>query len=383
MVADDAGAVIAILLKQNYHILSLEEVEENERNLRFDLVRIKKRDLVLMTSQFETLLRAGLNILHSFQILQEQTPNSGLKKTIIQLQGDIEAGMPLWQAMAKHPKIFSRIYVSIVKAGETGGSLIETLGSLREHLEREQEISCRIRAASIYPAFVCIIAVIAVIFIITFVMPIFARMLTSAGLTLPLPTSILLAISRLLGDAWLPLLVSICLAIVLMPMVGKTAAGRMFYDYLYLRLPLVGPVTTRLVMSRFARSLGILVKSGIPVLQALEVAAQVVDNTVISRGIMSASVSINEGESIAGPLEKTGLFDSLVTNLIAVGEETGTLDDILLTMSNYLDREVMHQVDTLTAMIEPALIFLLALMVGGVIMATLLPVFQIMQSVGY
>jgi type IV pilus assembly protein PilC len=328
------------------------------------------------------MLAAGLSILRSFSILGAQTDNKKLKAAIMQIREDIESGTALWEAMSKHPKIFSSVYVSMIRAGEMGGVLDTVLERLGDHLERDAEINSKVKSASIYPTIITIFAVIMVFGIITFVMPTFTAMFTSAGVELPAPTRILLGVGLFLKKFILLVFAVIILIIFLLKKWGTTKAGRYFYDNIFLRVPILGTTISRIVVSRFARTMGTLVKSGIPVLQALEVVEDVVGNAVIARAISKARKSIKEGETITGPLEATGAFEPMVTQMIAVGEETGSLDEMLTRMSDYYDREVMYSIEALMSMIEPLMIVVVALMVGGVVIATLLPIFDMMKLVG-
>ncbi len=381
--AESRNLVVQKLLAQGLFILSVDEVKESkEIKLSLSFGKVKTKDLVVFTRQLSTMLAAGLSILRSFSILAEQTGDKKLKAAIIQIREDIESGTALWEAMNKHPKIFTGVYVSMIRAGEMGGVLDTVLDRLGNHLERDEEINSKVKAASIYPTMISIFAVIMVFGIITFVMPSFTAMFTSAGVELPAPTRILLGVGLFLKKFILLVIVFIILIIYLLRKWGTTKAGRFFYDNLFLRVPVLGKTISRIVVSRFARTMGTLVKSGIPVLQALEVVEDVVGNAVIAGAIGKARKSIKEGDTITGPLEATGAFEPMVTQMIAVGEETGSLDEMLTRMSDYYDREVMYSIDALMSMIEPLMIVVVALMVGGVVIATLLPVFDMIKLVG-
>jgi len=359
-------------------------VQEPGTKITFDfsLSKIKTRDIILMTSQLGTMLSAGLSILRCFNVLEKQTASRKLRDVIQRTKTDIEQGVPLWEAMSKHPHVFPPVYTSMIRAGELGGVLEEILERLRDHLEREQHINAKIKSASVYPVFISIITTVIVFAIVAFVVPVFAAMFQSTGVELPAPTRMMLSISNYLQEAWLYLLFLVIIVVIGLKSWGKTPSGRLIYDKIYLHLPLVGKVVSRITLSRFTRTMGTLVKSGIPVLQALEIVEKVVNNAVIARAIAGARSSIREGQSIAGPLEKSGVFDPMITNMIAVGEETGALDDMLIKMAEYFEREVMYSIETLMALIEPAMILVVAIIVGGVVLASLLPVFELMNVIG-
>lgn len=382
--AENREAVVRTLLGQNYYITRLEEIGSSSRKVEIGLAlgRVPTRDLVLMTRQLSTMLSAGLSILRAFNILVEQTENKVLKKALMEVRDDIESGLPLYQALAKHPRIFSRVYVSMVRAGELGGVLEGVLERLSEHLEREDEINSKVKTASIYPSIIAVFALMAVFFIITFIMPTFVGMFESAGAVLPRPTQILYHTGLFLQSSWYMVIAAVILLFFLLKGIGKTPKGRMFFDTLYLKIPVIGKANSKIIVARFARTMGILLRSGIPVLQALEVVEDVVGNVYIARSLREARESISEGDYISAPLAEAAVFEPMVVQMIAVGEETGTLDAMLIKLSDYFEREVMHTVDAMMAMIEPALIILVALLVGGVVVSTLLPVFEMVNVVG-
>jgi len=385
--AEHKSIVVQRLQAQGYYIVSLKEVLQTSNDIQFNFglhsfKRVSIRDQMVFTQQLSTMLSAGLSIMRCFRILGEQTPNPKLRKAVQKIKEDIEAGLALWEAIARHPEIFSGVYINMVRAGELGGVLVPVLERLSYHLEREQEINSKVKTASIYPALISIFAILVVFFIITFVMPMFIGMFESAGVQLPMPTRILLSLSTIVKKQGLFIILGIALLVFVMQRAGKTRQGRLFYDNMYLHLPIIGKTVSRIAVARFARTMGTLVKSGIPVLQALEVMEGVVGNAVIGRAISKACASIKEGQSITNPLAETGVFEPMVTQMIAVGEETGSLDDMLMRMSDYYERELIHNVDALMAVIEPVLILVVAVLVGGVIIATLLPMFDMINLVG-
>ncbi len=380
--AENREAVIQSLLAQNYSVLSLKEATTSSKEINLSFGGVKTKDLVLITRQLATMIAAGLSIIRCFNILELQASNAKLKAALREIKQDISEGLPLWQALSKHPRIFSNVYVSMVKAGELGGMLDEVLERLCLHLEREQEINAKIKSASIYPAIISIFAIIMMMGIMIFVMPMFVDMFNSYGAELPGPTRMLIKISDFLRGYWMFWLPTVVIIIYALKKSGKTEGGREFWDKFYLKLPVVGKTIGQIGVARFARTMGTLVRAGIPILQALEVMEEVAGNVVMQKAIHSARVSITEGDSIAEPLAATGVFEPMVTQMIAVGEETGALDDMLVRMSDYFEREVMHMVDALMSVLEPLLIIFVALMVGAIVVATLLPVFDIVSTVG-
>lgn len=379
--AENKNTVIASLLYQGYYLTSLSESRESAWNIKLELSFPKAsiRDMVIMTRQLATMTAAGLSILSCFKILGEQTANRQLRKAIFQIRQDIEAGQALWQAMSRHPGIFSDVYISMIRAGELGGIMDTVLDRLGDHLEREQEISSKIKSAAIYPCIISIFALLAVFFIISFVMPSFTNMFQASGVEIPLPTKILLFTGNFLKSSWFFILLAVFLLGFLLKKWGKTRNGRLILDSFYLRLPFIGKSISRITVARFSRTMGTLLCSGIPILQCLEVVEDVVGNAVIKKAIHEARISISEGDSITAPLEATGVFEPMLTQMIAVGEATGSLDEMLIRIAEYFEREVIYMVDALTAVVEPLMILLVALLVGGVVLATLLPIFEIMN----
>lgn len=383
--AENKQGIISSLLGQGYYILKLREVYQSNTNIKINLgslIKVQTRELCIMTRQLATMLAAGLPIIKSFAILAEQTSDVNIKRAVTSIKDDLEAGLSLSEAVAKHPRVFSAVYVSMIKAGETGGILEPILHRLTDHLEREQDINARVKGAAIYPSIICIFAVLMIFFIITFVMPTFVDMFASSGIDLPLPTRILLSIGTVLHTKGIFILGGLAVIIGMAKAWGKKESGRLFYDRLYLRLPIIGTAVSRLAVARFARTMGTLIKSGIPVLQALETVEEVAGNAVISRAVNSARSSIRDGQSIAIPLIQSGVFEPMVTQMIAVGEETGALDEMLIKMSDYFESEVVYMIDNMMAVVEPMLIVLVALLVGSIVVATLMPVFSLVNTVG-
>lgn len=384
LVADNQNMIVESLLNQGYYIIRLKEARQSgpDINLAIALSTVSTRDLVVLTRQLSTMIAAGLPIIRCFDILGRQTANKKLNNTIKKVQNDIENGLALWEAIARHPDIFSPIYISMVKAGELGGVLEVVLERLSEHLERELEIDSKIKTASIYPIIISVFAVLVAFFIIIFVMPTFIGLFQSSRAELPLPTRILLSTGTILKNSWMYFVPGAILLAAALKKWGKTDSGRLFYDYLYLHLPVLGKTLSRIIVARFARTMGILVRAGIPILQALEVVEEVVGNMIISRAVNQARAAIRDGDSITGPLVDTGVFEPMVTDMIAVGEETGTLDKMFLRIADYFEREAVHMIDSIMAILEPVLIFTVAIIVGGVVIATLLPIFEIINVMG-
>lgn len=387
MEADNRNLVIDALLRQQYTILEIKEDKDKEATQKnalnfswFEKVTIN--DISLFTRQLSTMVGAGLPIVRSFNILEKQTQNSLLRKIAGQVQEDLEGGLALNEALGRHPKTFSPMYVSMVQAGETGGALDTVLDRLADTLERDREINSKIKSASVYPILVMSVAILVVVFILMFVMPSFVESYASSGTELPAFTQFFLNISYFLKDYFLLLILGIIVLVFVLKAWGRTSQGRLFFDTMYLKMPIVGKAVSRIAVSRFTRILGTLIKSGVPILQALEVLEGVVGNRVIGNAIGQARESIREGQSIAVPLAATGVFEPMVSQMIAIGEETGALDDMLERMSVFYDNEVTLAVDAMLKSMEPVMIIFVAGIIGMIIIATYLPVFNIIGTIG-
>ncbi|BCV21813.1 type II secretion system F family protein [Moorella sp. Hama-1] len=343
--------------------------------------RVSRRDLALFCRQLATMLGAGLPIVSALQILQKQLDNSTLRESTAALLGELEAGEALYRALEHQPRVFPPIFVYTVEAGELGGTLDETLEHLAEHLEREHEVEEKVKSALTYPAVVSLVAVGAVMFLLTYVLPTFQNMLASMQVPLPWPTRLVLGMSSTLRWAWPVLLVTLAVATYSFWRWQQGPNGRYQLDRLLLRLPVFGPVMQKAVLSRFSRTLGTLIHSGVPVLSALAVVRRTVGNAVVAGAVARAEESVRDGQSLAAPLEASGVFPPMVVEMIAVGEETGALDALLAKISSCYDREVGETVTRLSSLIEPVLILTLGGIIGLVVISVLMPVFSLAGGV--
>ena len=382
--AENAASVINSLLQQNYCIVSLQESKATGRELNLDLSRGKAPDRILaaMTRQWAAILLSGASVFRSLAILERQTVNKSLKKALSDVRQDIEKGSALWQALQRHPRIFSSIYVSMVHAGETSGALDQVLSRLSLYLEREQEIKGKVISVSAYPAAISVFTLFAVVFIVTFIMPGFMKLFTAAGTELPLPTKILLGLSWFFKTFGPYILGGIIIGAWGWQRWRQTESGRYYTDKLYLHIPLLGSNLSRLITARFTRTLGTLTQAGVPVMRALAVTEEVVGNKVMAEAIKGARSGVSEGASISVPLQAANIFDPIVIQMIAVGEETGELGSMLMHMADYLEKETIYYIDTLMSLLEPVLIIVVSIVIGGIVLAVLLPTFEIMGTLG-
>lgn len=377
--ASSESSLVKGLLKEQYCILEVKEIKGSGSNIGY-LPAIPLRDLALISRMLATMLSAGLPVIRALAILQKQTRSKTLTKIMFQIVSDIERGYALHEALARHPKCFSSVYINLVKAGEQSGVLVKVLNRLGEYLEDEMQLKNRIITACIYPALVLAFTIFTGVFILVFVMPTFAGLLESVGADMPGPSQILMLGSQFVVQNLFYLLLTALSLFVVFKKSIQIKEVRYMVDRLYLRLPLIGRIKAQVLESRFTRTMGILITSGIPVLAAMEMVEGVVDNTFVSKALKKARENISEGQSITLPLQETGIFEPILTQMIAVGEETGTLDEMLSKMSDYYEQEIRRSIERGAAALEPLLIALVAILIGGVVLATLLPVFDLLAN---
>jgi type IV pilus assembly protein PilC len=339
------------------------------------------RDIVIFTRQFATMINSGLPLVQSLDILAEQTENDALRKTISEVLYDVESGHTLADAMGKHKKIFSELYVNMVAAGEAGGILDTILLRLATFLEKNDALLRKIKGAMIYPAVIFTVAGGAIAILLAFVIPTFQTMFESAGIPLPLPTRIVIWMSQFLQDYWWAVGAGIILGIAGIRAYYKTPAGNLMIDRLMLNIPILGDLQRKAAVSRFTRTLGTLVSSGVTILEGLEITAKTAGNRVIHDAVMGSRASIAGGETIAGPLKESGVFPPMVVQMINVGEQTGGLDEMLSKIADLYDEEVDAAVEALLAAMEPIMIVVLGVIVGGMIVAMYLPIFDMINAV--
>ena len=343
---------------------------------------IKTRDIVIFTRQFATMINSGLPLVQCLEILAEQTDNEKLRGTTRQVLYDVESGNTLADSLGKHPKVFSRLYVNMVAAGEAGGILDTILLRLATFLEKNDALARKIKGAMIYPIVILLVAVAAVGILLIFVIPTFQQMFASAGVPLPLPTQIVIALSAFLQGYWWAILVGGAVLAVLGRQYYKTDQGEKVVDAGFLKLPILGDLLRKAAVARFTRTLGTLVSSGVSILEGLEITAKTAGNRIIHDAVMGSRQSIAGGETISGPLRKSGVFPPMVVQMINVGEQTGGLDEMLTKIADFYDEEVDAAVSALISALEPLMIVVLGVVVGGMIVAMYLPIFDMVSAVG-
>jgi type IV pilus assembly protein PilC len=372
--------VLAYLHKQKMIPVS---VREKEKSLSFQFgTGVTMRDIVIFTRQFATMINSGLPLVQSLDILAEQTENDNLRKVIQEVLYDVESGHTLADAMKRHPKIFTELYVNMVAAGEAGGILDTILLRLATFLEKNDALVRKIKGAMIYPAVIFSVAIIAVVVLLIFVIPTFQEMFSGAGITLPAPTRLVIFMSETLQAYWWAFGAGIITFIVVLRAYYKTDSGELVLDRLLLSFPILGDLQRKSAVARFTRTLGTLVASGVSILEGLEITAKTSGNRVIHDAVMGSRASIAGGETIAGPLKESGVFPPMVVQMINVGEQTGGLDEMLTKIADFYDEEVDAAVEALLSAMEPIMIVVLGVIVGGMIVAMYLPIFDMINAVG-
>jgi type IV pilus assembly protein PilC len=383
LTGDSEQLVLGRLREMGYTPLQLSEKKSSGLRREFSLRpgHVKLKDLSVFSRQFATMVNSGLPILKALNILSEQTESKELSKVVTEARLDVERGASLSAALSKHPKAFNNLYVSMIRAGETGGVLDSVLLRLADNIEREVELRQRVKSAMTYPVVVLLLVTMILTAMLLFVVPQFKDIYTQLGGTLPLPTKILLAISDAVRHFWYIVGAAAIVLTILFRRWKKTPAGRAVVDALKLRVPVFGQLFHKQALSRFASTLSVLLRSGVPILQSLDIVSETVNNVVISRAVKDVEESVKEGESMAGPLEKHAVFPPMVVQMLGVGEETGAVDTMLEKVAQFYDNEVKATVDALTSLIEPVMIAIIGGAVGAAVIALYLPMFNIINLI--
>ena len=372
--------VLAFLHKQRMIPVAVRE-QPKQLSIQFG-TGITTRDIVIFTRQFATMINSGLPLVQSLDILAEQTENAAFAKVLREVLYDVESGHTLASAMGKHPKVFTELFVNMVSAGEAGGILDTILLRLATFLEKNDALIRKIKGAMVYPSVIFSVAGMAIVILLIFVIPTFQTMFESAGIPLPLPTRVVIGMSAFLQAFWWALLIGIVAGFFAIRAIYATDGGQLAIDRLMLSMPILGDLQRKAVVARFTRTLGTLVSSGVSILEGLEITAKTAGNRVIHDAVISSRSSIAGGETIAGPLKESGVFPPMVVQMINVGEQTGGLDNMLTKIADFYDDEVDAAVEVLLAAMEPIMIVVLGVVVGGMIVAMYLPVFDMINAVG-
>lgn len=373
--------VIAYLRRQN--IIPTAITPKTARAFRLPFGgRVKDKDLVIFTKQFSTMIDAGLPLVQALDILAQQTGNKTLAKTIGDVKVDVEAGSTYADALKKHPRVFSELYTNMVAAGEAGGTLDIILSRLADYIEKAMKLKKRIKGAMIYPSVIISVAIIVIIVIMTFVIPVFSKMFANLGGVLPLPTRIIIGISNFLrGIGGLIVLGSLIGTIIFIVQLRRTEKGRRAIDALLLKLPVFGILIKKVAVAKFTRTLGTLISSGVPILDGITITAKTAGNKIVEEEVIKVGKAVSEGKTIAEPMRQSKVFPPMVTQMIAVGETTGAVDTMLNKIADFYDEEVDSATANLTALLEPFLMVFLGVTIGFIVISMYLPIFRLITLI--
>jgi type IV pilus assembly protein PilC len=377
--ASSEQAAIAALLNRNLLVVSIQERVGKKGKVGGGSVALA--DLVVFTRQLATMIDAGLAMVQSLQGLAEQSSNKVMKDVIKDVTARVEAGDSFSDALAKHPKVFTKLYVSMVAAGERGGLLAEILSRLATYLENTARLRKKVKSAMMYPTAVTVISLGITVFLLVQVVPVFKEIFTGLGGKLPAPTEFLITVSNLVRNWFWGLLFLAGGMVVGWLYFIKTPAGRWFWDSHRIRIPVFGQIAHKICLARFTRTFAALIRSGIPILEVLQIVSNTVGNLVFEKAIRTAATDIEKGESISGALAKHPVFPSMVIRMLTAGEQTGKMDSMLERISDFLDEEVETTLSGLTSLIEPMLIVFLGVIVGGIVICMFLPIFKIHEVI--
>jgi len=381
--ADEPSLVASQLKEQGYYVTSVDQkVEKKDVGEYFSFLnRVTINDLAVFSQQFSVLINAGISLVDAIELLNDQTNNKKLQEVLREVQEEVETGSSLSDAFKNHSDVFPPLYYQLIKAGEAGGRLDTVLANLAEHYERQEELKNKVKSAMYYPVVVLIIAVLAVIGMLMFIVPQFVGMFADMGAELPLPTRILLMLSNFLQNYWWLLGGILAVIIFALLQYNKTAKGKLFFDSLKLKIPIMGILFKKIAISRFSGTLSMLLNSGVDLLAGLGIVEEVVGNDVYSQFITESRIKVRDGESLSASIEKDDLFPNMVVHMLRIGEETGQIDQLLQKVTDFYDREVESAVEGSISMIEPLMIVMLAIVVGSAVIAIVLPMFDMFQHI--
>lgn len=383
MAAATREDVIAVLRKRNITATVVTEKTKKGFLDKFSLGgKVKDKDIVIFTRQFATMIDAGLPLVQALDILSSQVENKKLGKTLSEVKNDVESGATYADALRKHPRVFSELYVNMVAAGEAGGILDTILNRLASYIEKAMKLKKKVKGAMVYPAVVTSIAVLVIAVIMIFVVPTFSKMFAQLGGTLPLPTRLIINMSNFIaGIGGLMVAIGFAAFVAFIIQFRRTEKGKYITDRLLLKLPIFGALINKVAVAKFTRTLGTLVSSGVPILDGLDITAKTSGNKVIEYAITDVRKGVVSGKTLAEPIMKAKVFPPMVTHMIAVGESTGALDAMLAKIADFYDDEVDSAVSNLTAMMEPMLMVFLGGTVGFIVVAMYLPIFKLITLI--
>jgi type IV pilus assembly protein PilC len=380
--ANSKNEVLAMIEDNNYYAIEIKETLEREQKDLFEsFAKVKTKDLYIFCRQFHTMINAGANISNALDVLRKQTENKKLKKRLSEVHDDVQKGMSLSYSLGKHRDVFPDLLINMITTGEVSGNLDIILGRMASHFEKENKTNNQLKSAMIYPMVLSGLSVVVVIFLVTFIMPTFVGMFEGSGVALPAPTRIVMGLSKFVQTKWYILLVIIGGGIYGMKTYAKTPIGALSIDALKLKIPIVKETTEKAIVSRFTRTLSTVIASGVSLVQALEVVKKVVGNKVAENSLEVIKQKVLKGISLGEALGEETIFPPMLKSMIKIGEESGSLDDILDKTANFYDEELEASLKRMTSMIEPLMIIVMAVVIGFIVIAMMLPMFEMMNTV--
>ena len=379
--AADRDAAIVQLRSQGVTVATIEE-KKKAKTFGEKKQKITDKDLVVFTRQFATMIDAGLPLVQCLEILSAQADNKTLGKLLGEVKLDVESGSTYADALKKHPKVFDSLYSNMVRAGEAGGMLDTILQRLAKQMEKNAKLKAQIKSAMAYPIAIIVVAIVVVSVLLVWVIPIFAKMFSDFGGSLPGLTQFVIDLSLFMQKYIIFIAIGAGVGGWMLKRYYGTPAGRLKIDGLALKMPVIGDLIRKISVSRFTRTFGTLLQSGVPIMESLEIVARTAGNMVVENAIMAARTSVGEGKTLAEPIGKTGVFPPMVVQMISVGEATGALDAMLAKIADFYDDEVDSAVATLTSLLEPALMVFLGTVIGFIVIAMYLPIFKMASTIG-
>lgn len=381
---ENENVVARRLQEQGYVVVSIEQRKvAKPRSAGAGFGRVKLGDLSMFCRQFSTMVDAGVSLVRCLSVLGEQTENPKLRRIIAEIEEEVQSGQTLSKSMGKYPNVFNNLFLGLIKAGEVGGALEDSLQRLSGFLEKDMELKRKVKGAMTYPTIVMCVALLIVLGLVTFVLPQFMTIFKDMGLKeLPVMTQMLMDFSHFLTSKWYIMILIVIVVVTALKMFSRTRVGSRLFDRLKLKAPVFGKLNHKVALSRFARTLATLLSSGVPILQALETVAGTVSNEIISDAVLEARARIREGDRIGDPLRKSKLFPPMVVQMISIGEESGALDHMLTKIADFYEQEVETALQSLTAAIEPLMIVFLGGTVGFIVIAMFMPLVALVSALG-
>jgi type IV pilus assembly protein PilC len=378
--APDRSAAVGELRRRSILVTKIAEKSAPKMSFKFG-GKVKDKEMAIFTRQFSTMIDAGLPLVQCLNILAEQSESKTLRSVTGQVARHVEAGSTLADALRRHPRTFDDLFTNLVEVGEAGGILDVVLQRLAAYIEKAAALKRKVKAAMVYPCAIIGVALLVVIFMLTFVIPTFAQMFKDLGADLPLPTKIVMILSDFVRSYILLIIAGMIGAVMALRSYYRTEGGRATIDALMLKTPVFGTLVRKVAVARFTRTLGTLVQSGVPILDGLRITARTAGNKVVEKAVLQCRAAVTEGKTLADPLRTSGVFPPMVTQMISVGEQTGALDAMLSKIADFYDDEVDTAVSTLTSLLEPIMIVFLGVVVGGLVVAMYLPIFKLVTLV--